>query len=144
MLTTFDREEYVFEALRAGATGFLLKTIPAADLVDAVRSAARGDALLSPEITRRLIATYVQRPSSASAAAARTADLTPRERDVLLHITAGESNAEIAATLVVSEATIKTHINRLFAKLGVRDRAQAVILAYEAGLVQPSGREPLG
>jgi len=137
VLTTFDTEEYVYQALRAGAAGFLLKTAPPQRLVDAVRMISDGEALLSPTITRRLIETYVRSPPPGHTVPAALASLTDRERDVLHAIGRGLSNAEIAADFVVSEATVKTHINRLFAKLGLRDRVQAVVLAYESGLVHP-------
>jgi len=141
MLTTFDLDEYVYEALRAGASGFLLKDAPAAELVHAVRVVAAGDALLAPSVTRRLIADFASRPRSRSqrqrdlqAAAAR---LTPREAEVLTLIARGMSNAEISASLVIAEQTTKTHVGRILMKLGLRDRAQAVVFAYESGLVTP-------
>jgi DNA-binding NarL/FixJ family response regulator len=136
MLTTFDHDEYVYEALRAGASGFLLKSAPARDLAAAVRTVAAGDALLAPEITRRMIEDYVRRPRHASAA---LAGLTAREREVLELIARGRSNSEIAAELYLSEPTIKTHVSRVLAKLELRDRVQAVVLAYESGLIQPGG-----
>ncbi len=136
MLTTFDLNEYVYDALRAGASGFLLKDVRPEQLVSAVRIVAAGDALIAPAITKRLIAQF------ASAAPKRTpptglADLTPRELEVLQLVARGLSNAEIATELVVSESTIKTHMKRLLAKLELRDRVQAVVAAYEAGLVTP-------
>ncbi len=137
MLTTFDLDDYVYEALRAGATGFLLKDSPRADLIAAVRAAAAGDALLAPSVTRRLIEAFARRPAQTSPPPSRLAALTGRERDVLLLLARGCSNAEIAAALSVSEATVKTHVGNLLAKLGLRDRVQAVILAYETGLVIP-------
>jgi DNA-binding NarL/FixJ family response regulator len=137
ILTTFDLDDYVYEALRAGASGFLLKDAPRADLVAAVRVAAAGDALLAPSVTRRLIEAFAARPAEVSPAPSRLASLTPRERDILLLIARGRSNAEIAQGLVVSEATVKTHVGHLLAKLGLRDRIQAVILAYETGAVTP-------
>lgn len=137
VLTTFDREDYIVEALRAGATGFLLKTAEPSELAAAVRAAMSSDSLLAPEVTRRLIESYLARPSPADSG--RLAELTPRERDVLVAMASGLSNVEIATSLFLSEATVKTHVNRLFAKLGVRDRAQAVITAYETGLVAPGG-----
>ena len=137
ILTTFDLDDYVYEALRAGASGFLLKDAPRADLIAAVRVAAAGDALLAPSVTRRLIEAFARRPASAAPAPSRLASLTPRERDILLLVARGHSNTEIAAELVVSEATVKTHIGHLLAKLGLRDRVQAVILAYETGAVIP-------
>jgi DNA-binding NarL/FixJ family response regulator len=141
MLTTFDLDEYVYEALRAGASGFLLKDAPAAELVHAVRVVAAGDALLAPSVTRRLIADFARRPRPGAAATATQsgplADLTPRETEVLRLIARGLSNAEISATLVIAEQTTKTHVGRILMKLRLRDRAQAVVLAYESGLVIP-------
>ena len=137
MLTTFDLDEYVYEALRSGASGFLLKDSPRADLIAAVRAAAAGDALLAPSVTRRLIDAFGRRSAAAVTAPDRLNALTARERDVLLLLARGHSNAEIAAALFVSEATVKTHVGNLLAKLGLRDRVQAVIAAYEAGLVVP-------
>jgi DNA-binding NarL/FixJ family response regulator len=137
ILTTFDLDDYVYEALRAGASGFLLKDAPRADLVAAVRVAAAGDALLAPSVTRRLIEAFAARPAQVSPAPSALASLTPRERDILLLIARGRSNTEIARGLVVSEATVKTHVGHLLAKLGLRDRIQAVILAYETGAVTP-------
>jgi DNA-binding NarL/FixJ family response regulator len=135
MLTTFDLDDYVYEALRAGASGFLLKDSPRHDLIAAVRAAAAGDALLAPSVTRRLIEAFARRPPETSVAPSRLAALTARERDVWLLLARGRSNAEIAAGLFVTEATVKTHVGNLLAKLGLRDRVQAVILAYETGLV---------
>ena len=137
MLTTFDLDDYVYEALRAGASGFLLKDSPRADLIAAVRAAAAGDALLAPSVTRRLIEGFARRPPEAAPSPARLASLTAREREVLLLLARGRSNAEIATALFVSEATVKTHVGNLLAKLGLRDRVQAVILAYETGMVVP-------
>jgi DNA-binding NarL/FixJ family response regulator len=137
MLTTFDLDDYVYEALRAGASGFLLKDSPRHDLVAAIRAAAAGDALLAPSVTRRLIEAFARRPPEAAPSPTRLGSLTARERDVLLLLARGRSNAEIATTLFVSEATVKTHVGNLLAKLGLRDRVQAVILAYETGLVIP-------
>jgi DNA-binding NarL/FixJ family response regulator len=137
MLTTFDLDEYVYEALRAGASGFLLKDSPRHDLIAAVRAAAAGDALLAPSVTRRLIEAFARRPPETSPSPSRLASLTARERDVLLLLARGRSNAEIAAVLFVSEATVKTHVGNLLAKLSLRDRVQAVILAYETGIVVP-------
>jgi DNA-binding NarL/FixJ family response regulator len=137
MLTTFDLDDYVYEALRAGASGFLLKDSPRHDLIAAVRAAAAGDALLAPSVTRRLIEAFARRPPEAAPAPSRLASMTAREKDVLLLLARGRSNAEIATTLFVSEATVKTHVGNLLAKLGLRDRVQAVILAYETGLVVP-------
>jgi DNA-binding NarL/FixJ family response regulator len=138
MLTTFDIERYVYDALRLGASGFLLKDAPADRLLDAIRVAAAGDALLAPAITRRLVErfTAAARPLDA-APPERLADLTARELEVLKLIARGRSNAEIASELVLGENTIKTHVGRVFAKLGLRDRAQAVVVAYETGLVVP-------
>jgi DNA-binding NarL/FixJ family response regulator len=135
ILTTFDLDDYVYEALRAGASGFLLKDAPAADLVNAVRVVARGEALLAPSVTRRLIAEFAARPARARPRPTALAALTPRETEVLRLIARGRSNMEIAADLVVAEQTVKTHVGRILAKLSLRDRAQAVVLAYETGLV---------
>ena len=137
ILTTFDLDDYVYEALRSGASGFLLKDAPRADLVAAVRVAAAGDALLAPSVTRRLIEAFARRPASVAPAPSRLASLTPRERDILLQVARGRSNLEIARELVVTEATVKTHVGHLLAKLGLRDRVQAVILAYETGAITP-------
>jgi DNA-binding NarL/FixJ family response regulator len=137
MLTTFDLDDYVYEALRAGASGFLLKDSPRHDLIAAVRAAAAGDALLAPSVTRRLIEAFARRPPETSPSPSQLASLTARERDVLLLLARGQSNAEIASVLFVSEATVKTHVGNLLAKLGLRDRVQAVILAYETGIVVP-------
>ncbi|MER0241540.1 response regulator transcription factor [Streptomyces sp. HSW2009] len=138
MLTTFDVDDYVYEALRAGASGFLLKDAPPADLIAAVRIVAQGDALLAPSVTRRLIADFArQRPAPRRDPGLRLRDLTPRETEVLELIARGLSNTEIAAALVLAEQTVKSHIGRVLAKLGLRDRAQAVIFAYESGLVAP-------
>jgi DNA-binding NarL/FixJ family response regulator len=137
ILTTFDLDEYVYEAMRAGASGFLLKSAPPGELAAAIRGVAAGDVLLSPAITRRLIESYVRRPPKTLASPEIDA-LTDREQDVLRRVAKGRSNAEIASDLVVSEATVKTHVNRILAKLGVRDRVQAVVLAYELGFVSPS------
>jgi DNA-binding NarL/FixJ family response regulator len=137
VLTTFDTEEYVYRALQSGAAGFLLKTAPAQRLIDAVRLIHAGEALLAPTITRRLIETYLRRPPPGQSVPPAVASLTERELDVLRAVGRGLSNSEIAALLVVSEATVKTHVNRLFAKLQLRDRVQAVVLAYETGLIEP-------
>ncbi|MBO1902400.1 response regulator transcription factor [Leucobacter weissii] len=134
MLTTFDADEYVFSALQAGASGFLLKDATAEDLVAAVRIVAGGDALLAPSITSRLIADYVARPP-AHARSATLAPLTERELDVMRLVAGGSSNAEIAQQLFLSEQTVKTHVSRILGKLGLRDRTQMVIAAYESGLV---------
>jgi DNA-binding NarL/FixJ family response regulator len=136
VLTTFDQDEVVYSALRAGASGFLLKTVPPSQLVEGVRTVAAGEQLLAPSVTRRLIEEFLARPAPGSEPAA-LGDLTPREREVLQLIGRGLSNAEIAVAFVVSEATVKTHVNRIFSKLGLRDRVQAVVLAYESGLVRP-------
>jgi DNA-binding NarL/FixJ family response regulator len=137
MLTTFDLDDYVYEALRAGASGFLLKDAPRHDLIAAVRRVAAGDALLAPSVTRRLIEAFARRPPETSPSPSRLASLTARERDILLRLARGRSNAEIAGELFVSETTVKTHVGHLLAKLGLRDRVQAVIVAYETGLVVP-------
>ncbi|TDC48191.1 response regulator transcription factor [Jiangella ureilytica] len=137
MLTTFDLDDYVYEALRAGASGFLLKDAPAADLVHAVRVVAAGDALLAPSITRTLIADFARRPKPNRPRPERLRVLTPRETEVLKLIAAGRSNGEIADLLVLAEQTVKTHVSRILMKLDLRDRAQAVVVAYETGLVQP-------
>jgi DNA-binding NarL/FixJ family response regulator len=139
ILTTFDLDEYAFAALRAGAAGFLLKDAPPADLLSGIRAVASGDAVVAPSLTRRLLDAYAHRLPDDRAPAgphARLDPLTDREREVLRAVAAGLSNAEIAASLVVSEATVKTHVGRILAKLGLRDRVQAVILAYETGVVQ--------
>jgi DNA-binding NarL/FixJ family response regulator len=137
VLTTFDLDEYVYQALRAGASGFLLKDTPPADLLAAIRVVAAGDALLAPGVTRRLIAEFARRPEPPTVTPAALASLTDREREVLALVARGLSNAEIAGRLVVSAATAKTHVSRVLAKLGARDRAQLVMLAYETGLVTP-------
>ncbi|MFE7590004.1 response regulator [Kitasatospora sp. NPDC057512] len=138
MLTTFDVDDYVYEALRAGASGFLLKDAPPADLIAAVRVVAAGEALLAPSVTRRLIEDFARtRPARRRDPKVRLNGLTPRETEVLGLIARGLSNQEIAAGLVLAEQTVKTHIGRILAKLGLRDRAQAVVLAYESGLVTP-------
>ncbi|HEX8134926.1 MAG TPA: response regulator transcription factor [Actinomycetes bacterium] len=138
MLTTFDLDEYVFEALRAGASGFLLKDLPREDLVAAVRVVAAGDALLAPQVTRRLIEEFARRPPPAGGRdPAALAALTARERETLELLARGLTNAELAEALYVSEHTVKTHVGNVLAKLGLRDRIHAVILAYEIGLVQP-------
>jgi DNA-binding NarL/FixJ family response regulator len=135
VLTTFDIDDYVYEALRSGASGFVLKDAPAADLVRAVEVVAAGEALLAPTVTRRLIADVAARPTVARAAPSRFEVLTPREREVLVEVARGLSNAEIAARLVLAEETVKTHVGHILAKLSLRDRVQAVVLAYEAGLM---------
>ena len=136
MLTTFDLDEYVYTALRAGACGFLLKDAPPESLVEAVRGAARNEALLAPAITRRLVEEFVQRPQP-DEVLKRLGPLTAREREVLGLIGRGLSNREIAGQLFLSEATVKTHVTRTLTKLRLRDRAQAVVMAYESGLVRP-------
>lgn len=141
ILTTFDHEAYVYDALCAGASGFLLKSAPPRDLAGAIRTVAAGQSLLAPEITRRMIEEYVRRPRPGSGRPAALSELTARELEVLRLIAEGLSNSEIAAALFLSEPTVKTHVTRIFSKLGVRDRVQAVILAYECGLVQP-GLDP--
>jgi DNA-binding NarL/FixJ family response regulator len=143
ILTTFDIDEYVYDALRNGASGFLLKDAPPEQLVEAVRVVARGDALLAPSVTRRLIADFAHRRPALETAPG-LAELTSRERDVLILIARGLSNSEIATTLVLGSNTVKTHVNRVFMKLSLRDRAQAVVLAYESGLVEPGSTQPQG
>ncbi|MDT7781753.1 MAG: hypothetical protein QOF58_172 [Pseudonocardiales bacterium] len=135
ILTTFDREDYLFEALQAGASGFLLKNASPEDLVESVRVVARGDALLSPEVTRRVIARF----STARPEQTRPPSLTDREFEVLVELAKGASNAEIAAALFLGETTVKTHVSRVLAKLGLRDRTHAVVFAYEQGIVTPGG-----
>ena len=137
ILTTFDLDEYVFQALRAGASGLLLKDATAEQLVSAVRTVAAGDALLDPAVTQRVIDAYVETPPAAPPGGSELADLTARELDVLRLVAHGRSNREIAATLFIGEATAKTHVSNVLAKLGLRDRVQAVIHAYESGLVRP-------
>jgi len=137
MLTTFDLDEYVYDALRAGASGFLLKDVPAEQLVDGIRVVAEGDALLAPSVTKRLIQEFSRGAVAQQSAPAALEDLTPREHEVFKLIARGMSNAEIAAELIVSETTVKTHVARVLMKLGVRDRVQAVVLAYESGVVAP-------
>lgn len=136
ILTTFDSDAYLHEAIRAGASGFLLKTAPPEQLCAGVRSAMAGDALLAPEITQRLMEEFVRRPAP-GATPLELDDLTAREREVLVLIARGRANGEIAGELFLSETTVKTHVNHILAKLGVRDRVQAVVLAYECGLVVP-------
>jgi DNA-binding NarL/FixJ family response regulator len=141
ILTTFDLDDYAFAGLRAGASGFLLKDVPPEELTAAIRAVASGDAVVSPRITRKLLDRYAdQLPDPRDDAAPSPSDLarlTEREREVLLQVAAGRSNAEIAAELVLSEATVKTHVTRILAKLGLRDRVQAVVYAYQTGLVRP-------
>jgi DNA-binding NarL/FixJ family response regulator len=138
MLTTFDLDEHAYAALRAGASGFLLKDVRPADLVDAIRVIARGDALLAPSLTRRLLDRFAGSLPGATGSPADLGELTPRELEVLRLVARGLSNAELAARLVLTEATIKTHVSALLRKLGLRDRAQLVVAAYESGLVRPS------
>jgi DNA-binding NarL/FixJ family response regulator len=137
ILTTFDLDEYVYEALRAGASGFLLKDAPPEQLIDAIHTLAAGEALIAPAITKRLIEQFARSAPPSGPPAAALQELTPRELEVLMLIARGRSNREIAAELVLSEATVKTHVKRVFAKLGVRDRVHAVVLAYESALVTP-------
>ena len=140
VLTTFDVDEYVYEAMRAGASGFLLKTAPPKQLADAVRTIAAGEALLAPSVTRRLIEQFVRRPPPGAHVPPGLEELTERELEVLRLIARARANAEIAAELVVSEATVKSHVNRILTKLDLRDRAQAIVLAYESGLVEPGAQ----
>ena len=137
ILTTFDLDEYVYEALRAGASGFLLKDSPPERLVEAIAVVARGDALLAPSVTRRVVEEFARRPRAAPATGAALEHLTPRELEVFRLVARGRSNAEIAAELVVSETTVKTHVAHILMKLELRDRVQAVVLAYESGVVEP-------
>ena len=136
VLTTFDVDAHVYDALRAGASGFLLKNAPPEELVQAIRAVARGEALLDPAVTRRVIEEFARTPVPGPPPA-RLSSLTEREHEVLRHVAAGLSNAEVAATLYVSEATVKTHVARLLTKLDLRDRVQAVVYAYEHGIVRP-------
>jgi DNA-binding NarL/FixJ family response regulator len=140
VLTTLDADEYVYEAMKAGASGFLLKDVRPEQLADAVRVVASGDALLAPVITRRLIEDFVRRPPPGSGPPVELAELSNRELQVLKLIAQGLSNAEIAASLFLSEATVKTHVTHILGKLRLRDRVQAVVLAYECGLVKPTSR----
>lgn len=142
MLTTFGEDEYVYEALRIGVSGFLLKSAPPEDFVRAVTVAGEGHALLDPRVTKRLIAQYA--PRGQTALPAGWDELTPREHEVFLLLSRGLSNADIAETMVVSHATVKTHVNRVLVKLGLRDRTQVVVLAYEAGVVVPGDPEAPG
>jgi DNA-binding NarL/FixJ family response regulator len=139
VLTTFDLDDYVYEALRSGASGFLLKDASANELAEAVRLVAAGDALLSPGVTRRLIAEFARMGAPRSPGRQQLDGLTERESEVLALVARGMSNAEIAGYLVVAEQTVKTHVSRILMKLGLRDRTQAVVLAYETGLVHPGG-----
>jgi DNA-binding NarL/FixJ family response regulator len=143
ILTTFDLDSYVYDALQAGASGFLLKDAPPEHLVAAIRTVAAGDALLAPSVTRRLIEGFLRRPATPKTDGPGLEELTPRELEVLELIARGHSNAEIATQLVISDATVKTHVAHVFSKLDLRDRAQAVVYAYESGLVEPgAAREP--
>jgi DNA-binding NarL/FixJ family response regulator len=142
MLTTFDMNEYVYEAMKSGASGFLLKDVRPEQLAEAVRTVAAGDALLAPAITRRLIEEFVHRPPPGQKRPPELDELTDRELEVLQLIAKGLSNVEIGEQLFVSDATVKTHVTRILAKLGLRDRVQAVVLAYESGLVQAGGAPP--
>lgn len=139
VLTTFEVDEYVYEALRAGASGFLLKRTPAADLIAGIRVVAAGEALLAPSVTRRLIDQFAHRPAIKQPHAPALQEITEREREVLSLVARGLSNAEIAERLVVSEGTVKTHVKHIFGKLDLRDRTQAVIFSYDVGLVEPKG-----
>ncbi|MEW6059560.1 MAG: response regulator transcription factor [Actinomycetota bacterium] len=141
ILTTYDLDEYVFRGLRAGASGFLLKDVDPEDLVRAIHLVAEGESLLSPSVTRRLIEEFVRTPEITTTPPPEVAALTEREREVLALIGRGLSNAEIAQGLFLSLATVKTHVNRVFSKLELRDRVQAVVLAYETGMVRPGERE---
>lgn len=141
ILTTFDPDEYVFRALEAGASGFLLKDIPPEELAPAIRTIADGGALLDPTVTRRLIGRFARTIEHDTTAARRLETLTERERDVLVELATGATNAEIAESLVIGAATVKSHVSHVLMKLGVRDRAQAVVFAYESGLVTPGGRD---
>ena len=141
MLTTFDQNAYVYEAMKAGASGFLLKDVRREELVNAVRAVAAGDALLASSLTRRFIEDFVRRPPPGAAATGALAELTDREAEVVRLVARGLSNAEIADRMVVSEATVKTHVARVLSKLGLRDRTQVVVMAYESGFVQPGEGE---
>ncbi|GAA2652503.1 response regulator transcription factor [Streptomyces aculeolatus] len=141
ILTTFDLDEYVFAALKAGASGFLLKDTPPEQLLAGIRTAAAGDALLAPSVTRRLIRDFVNRPAlDPGVSPTLLGPLTEREKEVLVHVAAGHSNADISAQLNISVATVKTHVSRLFSKLQAHDRAQLVVIAYETGLVEQARR----
>ena len=139
VLTTYDLDEYVFEALKAGASGFLLKDAPADQLIAGIRIVATGDALLAPPITRRLIEEFAHRPTPPPEGPIELAELTAREREILTLIARGLTNSEIASNLVLGESTVKTHVGNILSKLGLRDRVQAVVLAYETGLIRPGG-----
>jgi DNA-binding NarL/FixJ family response regulator len=142
ILTTFDLDEYAYGALRAGASGFLLKDVPPSDMLSAIRAVATGDAVVAPSVTRRLLAQFARHlpgpEPPGGALDARVESLTPRERELLVEVARGLSNAEIAERLVLSEATVKTHVGSILGKLGLRDRVQIVVFAYERGLVRPS------
>jgi DNA-binding NarL/FixJ family response regulator len=138
ILTTFDLNEYVYEAMKAGASGFLLKDVPRSQLIEGIRTVAGGEAMLAPAITRRLIEEFVRRPPASIRPSPPVLEaLTAREREVLDHVARGRSNSEIAAALYVSEATVKTHVAHALGKLGLRDRVHAVVFAYESGLIEP-------
>ena len=137
ILTTFDHDEYLYDAIRAGASGFLLKNVSPSHLVHAVRTVATGDALLDPALTRKLLDEFTRRPAPGARAPERLAELTDRELDVLRLVARGLSNTEVAQELVIGAATVKTHVSNLLAKLGLHDRVQAVVIAYETGLVKP-------
>ena len=139
VLTTYDLDEYVFDAIKAGASGFLLKDAPADQLIAGIRVVAAGDALLAPAVTKRLIEEFARRPTPPPEGPLELAELTAREREILTLIARGLTNSEIAGDLVVGESTIKTHVGNILSKLGLRDRVQAVVLAYETGLVRPGG-----
>ena len=146
ILTTFDLDEYAYGALRAGASGFLLKDAPPPDMLSAIRAVATGDAVVAPSVTRRLLAQFAQhlpdpQHKAVGIADERVESLTPRERELLIEVARGLSNAEIAERLVLSEATVKTHVGRILGKLGLRDRVQIVVFAYETGLVRPSAAD---
>jgi DNA-binding NarL/FixJ family response regulator len=140
VLTTFDLDEHVYDALRAGASGFMLKEEPPERLLAGIRTVAAGEALLAPTVTRRLIEEFIRRPAATGVDALRIASLTEREREVLEFLASGRSNEEIAQQLYLSRATVKTHVGNVFTKLNLRDRAQAVVFAYESGLVRPAAR----
>jgi DNA-binding NarL/FixJ family response regulator len=142
VLTTFDLDEYVYDALRAGASGFLLKSAPPERIIEAIRTVAAGEALLAPEVTRRLIEEFVSRPRPPGGRPPETGELTERELEVLEQIARGRSNAEIATAFFLSEGTVKTHVNRILRKLGLRDRVHVVVYAYESGLIQPGRIDP--
>jgi DNA-binding NarL/FixJ family response regulator len=142
MLTTFDLDEYIFDALHAGASGFLLKDVPPEQLVAGIRTVHEGESLLAPAVTRRLIQAFVRDHQPSPQPPPQLEDLTARELDILKLVARGLSNGEIAEQLVVSKATVKTHVGRVLAKLGLRDRVQAVVLAYEAGIIRPGTRAP--